>query len=96
MAETALMHRHGAPARIIHDDSSRNRRAASREWRVEPGVPEAYSCSTSKARGVSPPPAGLSQQRTGDCSRSAYESCGLTLRQLRPDRRAPRGNHDIG
>ena len=33
-------------ARIIHDGSSRNRGAASRDQRAEPRRPEAYSCST--------------------------------------------------
>jgi len=60
-------------ARIIHDSSSRNRQAASREWRAESGGPEAYSCSTSKEQGASPPPEGVSQQRIGDWSRSAHE-----------------------
>jgi hypothetical protein len=60
-------------ARIIHDSSSRNRQAALRERRAEPGGPEAYSCSTSRDRGASPSPEGLSQQRIGDCSRRAHE-----------------------
>lgn len=44
---------------------------------AEPGGPEAYSCSTSRDRGASLPPEGLSQQRIGDCSRIAHEYCGL-------------------
>jgi len=60
-------------ARIIHDSSSRNRQAASWDRRAEPGGPEAYSCSTSKGRRASPSAAGSSEQRIGDCSRSAHE-----------------------
>ena len=62
-----------ALTRIIHDGSSRNRQAALRERRAEPGGPEAYSCSTSRDRGASPRAAGLSEQRIGDCSRSVHE-----------------------
>ena len=42
-------------AHIIHDGSSRNRGAASRDRRTEPRGPEAYSCSTLKVEGASPP-----------------------------------------
>jgi len=63
----------GGLARIIHGGSSRNRQAALRERRAEPGGPEAYSCSTSRDQGASPPTEGVSEQRIGDCSRSAHE-----------------------
>jgi hypothetical protein len=70
---TARLHAPVPLARIIYDSSSRNRQAALRERRAEPGGPEAYSCSTSRDRGASPSPEGLSQQRIGDCSRRAHE-----------------------
>lgn len=44
---------------------------------AEPEGPEAHSCSPSQACGASPPPAGLSKQRIGECGRSVHESCGL-------------------
>ncbi|CAE6748162.1 hypothetical protein NSPZN2_30037 [Nitrospira defluvii] len=38
------------------------------------------------AEGASPPAAGLSEQRVGECSRSVHEQCGLGgLRQFAPD-----------
>ncbi len=61
------------PTRIIYDGSSRNRLAAWRDRRAEPGGPEAYSCRTLRVRGASPPAEGSSQQRIGECSRSAHE-----------------------
>ena len=48
--------------RIIHDGSSRNRRVTWRDRRAEPGGADAYSCSTVRVRGASPPAEGPSQQ----------------------------------
>jgi len=41
-------------AHIIHDSSSRNRWAASRDRRAETWGPDSYSCSTWRVRGASP------------------------------------------
>ena len=49
-----------ALARIIHDGSSRKRRVTWRDRRAEPGGPDAYSCSTVRVRGASPPAEGPS------------------------------------
>ncbi len=92
-------------AHIIHDASSRNRGAASRDGRAEPREAEAYRGPVARLRATGgqyveaargepahwhafKSHASLSQQRIGDCSRSAYELCGLG--PLRDENKSPR------
>jgi len=58
--DSAARERTGRLARIIHDGSSRKRRVTWRDRRAEPGGPDAYSCSTLRVRGASPPAEGPS------------------------------------
>ena len=71
---------HEAQARIIHDDSSRNRAVAMRDRRAEPRGREAYLKQYVDRPNGEPacldaglPRPGLSQRRIRDCSRNAHE-----------------------